>query len=285
MDIKVLREEKPISKINWFFLITIAWSILVQFLPIPENFYQYVAFLIPISIYLFINKSNAERILRPDTLNFSSVLIIFLIWLTSLPLLFFLVELYVHFFGSTLADIVSQDSHESFIINFFFVAITPAILEEILMRGIILDGYRNKSKIVAAAMNGLMFGMLHLNSFQFFHTFIAGFISSIVVFATNSIFAGMFIHVINNGLPLIVNYLYPVDSSIQYVESTNFLSLGMSALFGIIFAISLIRLLFKVNNINIKENVELSTERIFTIPLLLSIIIFLGFSILIIFSI
>lgn len=285
MSIKVLREEKSISKINWFFLGTISWSILVQFLPLPSNFYQYVAFLIPIIIYLSFNKSNAERILKPDPLSLKSMFIIFFIWLSSLPLLVFLVELYVHFFGNVLADMVSQDSHEVFIINFFFVAVTPAILEEILMRGIILDGYRNKSRIVAAIMNGLMFGILHLNSFQFFHTFVAGFIASILVFATNSIFAGMFIHVINNGLPLIINYLYPIDPNMAYVEDTNFLSLGIFALIGIIVGIKLINLLFKINNRTMMEDKRPSDERIFTLPLFLSIIIFIGFSMLIILSI
>src|SRR5690554_2442883 len=182
MDVKILSDDRSIAKVNWFFLITIIWAIGSQFLPINVNLYQYVAFLLPSSIYLFINRRDAERILKPNRLNFISLVIICLIWLATLPIMFLFVELYVKFFGSTLVDIIIEDAHEVFLWNFFFTAITPAILEEILMRGIILDGYRNKPRFVAAILNGFMFGMLHLNSFQFFHTFIIGLVASYIVF-------------------------------------------------------------------------------------------------------
>lgn len=285
MEAKILKKEKSIYKVNLFFLCTIIWSIVVQFLPIPDNSYQYIAFLIPSVIYLFLNRSKIDRILKPDMLNFSSAIIIFIIWLASLPLIFLIIELYMYFFGSTLVDIVTKDAHEIFALNVFFTAVTPAILEEILMRGIILDGYRNKSRLVAAIMNGFMFGMLHLNSFQFFHTFIAGFIASLVVFATNSIFAGILIHMVNNGLPMILNYLYPVNPNMEYAKDTNFLFLSLYALLGIIFVFKLINLLFKLNNIPFKENKELSNEKIFDLPLIISIIIFIGFSALMVFAI
>lgn len=285
MEFKVLKEEKSILKVNWFFLITMIWSILSQFIPTPANFYQYIAFLIPISIYLFLNRDDAERIVKPDMLNFSSIVIIFLIWLGVLPLIFLLVEIYVKLFGSALPDMVAQDAHDSLYINFFFVAVTPAILEEILLRGIILDGYRHKSRFVAALANGLLFGMLHLNFFQFFHTFVAGFLASYLVFATNSIFAGIFMHMVNNGLPLIINYLYPIDPNMEIVEQTNFLSLTIFAILGIVMVFRLIRLLFKVNNTPLKEDREISKERVFNLPLIFSILIFAGFSVLILFII
>lgn len=285
MESKVILKEKSIFEVNIFFLATMIWSILSQFIPTPANSYQYIAFLIPISIYLFFNRSDLERILKPNMLNLKSVVIIMLIWLASLPLIYLIVELYVNFFGNTLAEIVSEDAHEMFIFNFFFVAITPAILEEILMRGIVLHGYRNKSKFVAALVNGFMFGMLHLNSFQFFHTFIAGFVASYLVMGTNSILAGILIHVINNGLPLTINYLYPLDPNIGYAEDPNFLSLTIFAVLGVIIVFVLIKLLFKVNNISFKEEKSLSEERILNFPLILSILIFIFFSILIILSI
>ena len=285
MDIKVLREEKSVSQVNNFFLGVVLWSVFIQFMPINPNYYQYIAFLIPISIYLFLNKSNIERILKPNMLNLKSIFIIVCIWVSVLPIILLMAELYIYFFGDTLANIVSQNSHESLTINFFLIAITPAILEELLMRGIILDGYRNKSRLVAAIMNGFMFGMLHLNSFQFFHTFIAGIIASYLVYATNSIFAGMLIHTINNGLPLIIDYLYPVVPEETSIAEPNFIGLVIFALIGLVFLIKLFRLLFKVNNISTKENRVFSKEKIFGFPLLISTIIFIGFSILIILNI
>lgn len=284
MEAKILVKENSIKKVNWFFLITIIWSIIVQFLPTPANSYQYIAFLIPITVYLFLQREQADRILKPNILNLKSMVIIVFIWLSALPLILLIVDLYIYIFGDALADIVSQDTHEYFFINMFFAAITPAIIEEILLRGIILDGYRYKSRIVAALANGLLFGMLHLNSFQFFHTFVAGFIASLLVMGTNSIFAGMFIHGINNGLPIILDYLYPMDPNIGYAEDPNFLSMFIYGVFGIIMVYLLIRLLFKVNNIPWENDLPKSEEKIFNLPLILSIIVFIGFSALIVYS-
>ncbi|NLV88137.1 MAG: CPBP family intramembrane metalloprotease [Tissierellia bacterium] len=284
MEVKVLRNDRSIAKVNWFFLITIVWAIVAQFLPINVNLYQYIAFLIPISIYLIINRRDAERILRPNRLNLISLIIIFLIWIASLPIMLLFIELYVKFFGSTLVEIITEDFHELFFWNFFYTAITPAIIEEILMRGIILDGYRNKPRFIAAILNGFMFGMLHLNSFQFFHTFIMGVVASYIVFATNSIFAGITIHLINNGLPLVINYLYPPNPNVGYAAKPDFLALGTFAIVGAFSIYLLINLLFRVNNIPIKEDRVYSQEKIFTLPLILSIFIFIGFSVLLIIS-
>lgn len=283
MDSKILVKEQSIKKVNWFYFIVIIWSIFIQNLPIPANAYQYIAFLIPICVYLFINKKEAERILKPNPLNLQSIVIIFFTWLCTLPILLLIVNLYIYLFGNTLADIVTQNMDENFMINMFFTAITPAILEEILMRGIILDGYRNKSRLVASVTNGLLFGMLHLNSFQFFHTFALGFIVSYLVMATNSIFAGILLHGINNGLPIILNYLYPLNPNVGYAEDPDFFSLIIYAIIGAILTYYLIKLLYKINNISWKEDRVFSNEKIFNLPMIISILIFLGFSAMIIF--
>lgn len=92
-------------------------------------------------------------------------------------------------------------------------------------------------------------------------------------------------HMVNNGLPLIINYLYPIDPNMEIVEQTNFLSLTIFAILGIVMVFRLIRLLFKVNNTPLKEDREISKERVFNLPLIFSILIFAGFSVLILFII
>lgn len=282
MEGKVLKQERTIYKVNLFYLLVIIWSIIVQFLPIPFNAYQYVTFLLPISIYLFINRQDAERILKPNILNFESTIIIFIIWFCTLPIMISIVTLYTKLFGNALADIIAENSHDTFIGNLLFTAVTPAIFEEMLMRGIILDGYRNKSNFVAALMNGLLFGMLHLNSFQFFHTFIAGFIASYLVFATGSIYAGMIIHFINNGFPIFMDYLFPPDPDVGYASSPSFINCFVSVIFSIVSIYALIRFLAKVNGIDLKKERDISDEKIFNWPLIISIILFILFSILLV---
>lgn len=282
MELKVLKQEDSIYRAHSFYLYLILWSIFVQFMPIPSNAYQFIAFLLPITIYLLKNKEHGKRILRPNLLNIQSVILIIIIWFCTLPILISIVSLYTHFFGDTLANIISEDAHTSFLGNLFFIAITPAILEEILMRGIILDGYRDKNKFIAALMNGFLFGMLHLNSFQFGHTFIAGFIASYLVFATNSIYAAILIHFINNSFPIFIDFLYPSDPSIVLASEINFLDSIMPVIFSIISIYLLIQLLAKINNIDLNREKDISNEKIFNRPLIISITLFLFFSCLLI---
>ncbi len=282
MEGKVLRQGRTIYKINFFYLGVLIWSILVQFFPIPFNAYQYVSLLIPISIYLFINKEHGERILKPNLLNLKSIIIIIAVWTCMLPIIVTIINIYTKLFGNTIANIIAEDSNSTFIGNLIFTAITPAILEETLMRGIILDGYRYKSRFVAAIMNGFMFGMLHLNSFQFFHTFVAGFVASYLVFATNSIYAGMIIHFINNSFPIFIDYLYPPNPNVDYASNPSLFTIIMSIVFSILVVHTLIRLLAKINNIDFSKKEETSDEKIFNKPLIISIFLFIAFSIVLI---
>ncbi|GMG97426.1 CPBP family intramembrane glutamic endopeptidase [Tepidimicrobium xylanilyticum] len=279
MGSKILAKESSIYKVNLFYMCVVIWSIIFQFLPIPMKAYQYITFLIPISIYLFIHKNQGDRILKPKILNVKSTIIIFIIWVFSLPIMVTMADLYTSFFGDKLANIIMENHYEGFIENLVFTAITPALLEEILMRGIILDGYRNKSFFVAALINGIMFGMLHLNFFQFFYTFIAGFIASYLVFATNSLYAAMIFHFINNGFPTILNYIYPSEPDTAYAVSPSLLNSLIQVMLSVIALSLFIHLLAKINGINLIKHKQKSNEKIFNWPLITSIILFILFSI------
>ncbi len=55
-----------------------------------------------------------------------------------------------------------------------FIIVAP-IFEEILMRGIILEGFLNNYKpATAIIISSIMFGAMHLNIFQFFNATIIG---------------------------------------------------------------------------------------------------------------
>lgn len=97
MESKVALKQKPIYKVNMFYALSLIWAIIVQFFPINENSYQYVAFLIPISIYLIKNKKDAKRILKLNPLNKESLILIPVIWLFMLPLSIFIITIYTNF--------------------------------------------------------------------------------------------------------------------------------------------------------------------------------------------
>ncbi|WP_077369078.1 CPBP family intramembrane glutamic endopeptidase [Anaerosalibacter sp. Marseille-P3206] len=286
MESKAISKERPIYKVNLFYFLTLIWAIMVQFLPFNENLYQYIAFLIPIIIYLVINRKSAKKILKLNPLNKKSLLLIPVIWIFMLPLSMFVITIYTSYFGSTLAELVTEETSNTAFGILLFTALTPAVLEEILMRGIVLEGYSKKRRLIAAIINGLMFGMLHLNSFQFSHTFFAGIVASYLVYSTNSIFSSMLIHFINNGFPLFMDLIMPTsDAGPEAIGETNLLLLGIAVVICLFIVYLLMHKLAEVNNISLKEErEELSDEKIFNWPLIISIFIFLLFSLLLSFS-
>jgi len=86
----------------------------------------------------------------------------------------------------------------------FKVAIVAPVVEELIFRGLILQGFRrNYNSFVAVLMSALLFALFHLNPWQFPATFILGLLLGWIVVRTNSIFLAILGHSINNLLVLI----------------------------------------------------------------------------------
>jgi membrane protease YdiL (CAAX protease family) len=92
-------------------------------------------------------------------------------------------------------------AEQIFIIAIISVGIIPAFAEELFFRGLILDGLKNNySKRKAIIISALLFGIVHLNPWQFYGAFIIGLISAWICIETNSILLSIYIHFFNNVL-------------------------------------------------------------------------------------
>jgi membrane protease YdiL (CAAX protease family) len=91
------------------------------------------------------------------------------------------------------------------ILSIIAVGIIPAFTEELFFRGLVLDGFqKNYSKRKAIIISALLFGIIHLNPWQFYSGFIFGLIAAWICIETNSILLCIFIHFFNNTLYTIV---------------------------------------------------------------------------------
>jgi len=85
------------------------------------------------------------------------------------------------------------------IISVIIIIIMPAFAEELLFRGIILDGLiNNYSKRKAIIVSALLFGLIHLNPWQFFTGFFIGLFSAWICIKTNSLLLCIYIHLFHN---------------------------------------------------------------------------------------
>ncbi len=123
---------------------------------------------------------------------------------------------------------------------FLKVAVTAPIVEELIFRGIILQGLRrNYNAFVAVFMSALLFSLFHLNPWQMPATFVLGLLLGWIMVRTNNIILSILGHSINNFLVLIsITYWEKISSNAIYLlEKQQFMYL--SALV-IIFSVVLI---------------------------------------------
>jgi len=90
---------------------------------------------------------------------------------------------------------------QSLIIAIIHTGLIAVFTEELLFRGIILDGFKNNySKKKAIIVNAVLFGLIHLNPWQFLSAFLTGLITAWIRIETKSIWLCIYIHLFNNIL-------------------------------------------------------------------------------------
>lgn len=128
---------------------------------------------------------------------------------------------------------------------FMKVVVVAPIVEELIFRGLILQGFRKNYKgFTAVVMSALLFALFHLNPWQFPATFVLGLLLGWIVLRTNSIVLAILGHAINNFLVLLsitywdkisVHAFYLLEKENRYYISS--LIILLSLLFLYVFSI------------------------------------------------
>lgn len=99
------------------------------------------------------------------------------------------------------------------IFAFLLMVIAAPILEELIFRGIILDGLLKKySSTKSILISSLLFGLVHLNPWQFVTGLIIGIFSGWVYYRTRSLSYSIIIHASANLSGFIMRYFIDFDS-------------------------------------------------------------------------
>jgi uncharacterized protein len=95
------------------------------------------------------------------------------------------------------------------------VAITPAIVEELLFRGLIQSAFeRRVVPLRAAIWTGIIFGIFHFNPFQIVPLIILGCFFGILRMRSRSMIIAMTVHFLNNALAVVVTYFQMDDKMV-----------------------------------------------------------------------
>lgn len=144
-----------------------------------------------------------------------------------------------------------SSSNSYFIITLLVTALTPAICEEALFRGLMLSCYKQLGVQKAIIASGIFFGIFHfsVNIQGLLGLSFMGIIFAYLVFKTNSLFASILAHLIYNSFGDIMKYItnFSVDTTIQIISPEiimpNLIASAIFALPAVILCFILLKLL------------------------------------------
>ena len=141
------------------------------------------------------------------------------------------------------------------IFSFIAIVITAPFIEELIFRGIILDGLlRNYSPVKSIIISSFMFGLVHLNPWQFMSAFILGLLSGWVYYQTGKLTLAIIVHLVNNFIAFIGIFLsepasYEKSLTELYGSLTSLVLITLTALIILGLASYLLRKRFSKSNI------------------------------------
>jgi membrane protease YdiL (CAAX protease family) len=107
------------------------------------------------------------------------------------------------YLGGDITDLMTR----SLPVSILLIAVLPAVCEELLFRGMIQRGLEKLGAGWSVLLSGILFGLFHFDFQRLAAQTIIGLLSAYVVYRTGSIFNGMILHFMNNGLLTMISNL------------------------------------------------------------------------------
>jgi uncharacterized protein len=119
----------------------------------------------------------------------------------------------IELFESATLNLVTAHSVVEFIVVVFIIAVTPAICEEFLFRGLIFKNFEKSIPTGKAIfMTGLIFAIFHFHPFNLIPLILLGYYLTYTVYYSNSIWTGVLVHFINNFISAYLVFRYGRES-------------------------------------------------------------------------
>ena len=97
----------------------------------------------------------------------------------------------------------------TFAVLFLVICVLPAVLEEILFRGLIALDLSFSGVIRSALLSAALFALYHFSPAKTLYQFVLGFVFALVALKSGSVIPGMVLHFINNLVVLILCFAAP----------------------------------------------------------------------------
>lgn len=149
-----------------------------------------------------------------------------------------------------------------YIMYVVFICVVPAISEEVLFRGLIANGLKRVSTVVAVFGSSFLFMIMHGSPDQTMHQFILGIVLALVFLISDNIWVPILVHFFNNFIAVTFAYITydsaPIEGEVV-IESAG-VPLGEYLIFALISTIISVALLYLL--LKALSNVKSTTKEV-----------------------
>lgn len=167
---------------------------------------------------------------------------------------------------SATEKLVEANTIPEFILVVIVIAVTPAICEEFLFRGLV---FKNFEKIIPASkaifFTGLLFALFHFHPFNIVPLTVLGIFLTFTVYHSGSIYSAVICHFINNFLSALAVYIYGMESLASVgssdMTSEEQIQFALLGLFSLVVFTGVIVMIKKYSvNVNVNVNKDSFTK-------------------------
>jgi uncharacterized protein len=228
-------------------LLTTLAGVLVKALPIEESISEAVGYTLGMGLSALFAVRLYQRHVDEFSVEINSSYLVYTPLLVVWPILLkFGITSHLMYLIPTPESLVGMydDSGDSILwLSIITVALIGPVLEEVIFRGVILKGLLGRySPLKAIVVSSLLFGLVHLNPWQFAGAFGTGIICGWIYWKTNNLILPIIMHISSNlfftlfGMHFGSSYL--IDTPMQQVfgsHANQLLAVSISIiLFGVI---------------------------------------------------
>ncbi len=143
------------------------------------------------------------------------------------------------------------------LVNVLIIGLLPAICEEVLFRGVVLNWLLEivKNKHIAIFVSAFLFSFIHFQFYGFVPRMLLGILFAYLVLYSGSLWTSIFAHFLNNSMAVITAYAY-YNGYIQtnYEKFGSFEGVWYAIVLSLILTSLALYLFFKKHQSNKKEN-------------------------------
>ncbi len=171
---------------------------------------EYIIVLLPSLLYLKLRKKPFKKALRLNPIKVIDGIRVFFITLFTYPLAVLLQAIFISILNTFTSiepnNVALPNNPSQLLVAFLVMAISPGICEEIMFRGVMLDGYKSMGARRAILLSSFLFAIMHMTIANFIGTFFLGVVFGVMVYKTNSIYSAIIGHITNNTIALGLGY-------------------------------------------------------------------------------